>query len=383
MLDRVSWEEREERDLAPYASLSRRSRGRAHPEAEHDYRTVFQRDRDRVIHCTAFRRLEYKTQVFVNHEGDHYRTRLTHTIEVAQIARTLARALNANEDLTEAIAYAHDLGHTPFGHAGEEALRELMKDHGGFEHNLHGLRVVDVLERRYPDFLGLNLSYEVREGIAKHKTSYDHPLSGEFDNDEQPSIEAQIVAVADAIAYDSHDIDDGLAAGILRERELGELAIAAQALDAARRRWPDLSPKMRRVQVVRWIINYVVTDVIAFSTERIRRLGVASADDVRRRPEPIVDFSPDMKAKKKELEDYLFHTLYRHYRVNRMTQKAKRFIIQLFNEYVEHAEQLPPEHQQRVEEIGAHQAVCDYIAGMTDRYAEDEYRKLFQPFERT
>ncbi len=383
MLDRASQEEREARDLAPYAALSRESRGRVHPEDEHPYRTVYQRDRDRVIHSTAFRRLEYKTQVFVNHEGDHYRTRLTHTIEVAQIARTLARALNVNEDLTEAIAYAHDLGHTPFGHAGEAALRELMKDHGGFEHNVHGLRVVDLLESRYPEFPGLNLTFEVREGIAKHKTSYDHPTPGEFDSDVPPVVEAQIVAVADAIAYDSHDIDDGLSARILQEDDLLAVELPREAIAATKERWGSMAPKMRRVQLVRWLINHVVSDVVEFSMSQMDKHGIASVDDVRRCPEMVVDFSPAMKIKKAELEGHLFNALYRHYRVNRMMAKAKRFVIELFNEYVAHENQLPPEHQERAQQIGAPRAVCDYIAGMTDRYAADEYRKLFYPFERT
>lgn len=376
-------EEREARELAPYASLSRASRGRVRPEAEHEYRTAFQRDRDRVIHCTAFRRLEYKTQVFVNHEGDHYRTRLTHTIEVAQIARTLARALNVNEDLTEAIAYAHDLGHTPFGHSGEDALRGLMKDHGGFEHNLHGLRVVDLLESRYPEFDGLNLTYEVREGIAKHQTTYDHPAPSEFHPDEQPVLEAQIVQVADAIAYDTHDLDDGLTAGILREADLGPLGLYAEANDSVSQKWPTLDDKRRRVQIVRWLINHVVTDVVGHAKEQIERLGIGSMHDVKDCGEAVVDFSAELKPKKQELEEHLFRDLYRHYRVNRMATKAKRFVEQLFTAYVDHSNQLPPEHEHLIEERGVHQVVCDYLAGMTDRFAQDEYLKLFQPFEAT
>ena len=376
-------EEREARELAPYASLSRASRGRVRPEAEHEYRTAFQRDRDRVIHCTAFRRLEYKTQVFVNHEGDHYRTRLTHTIEVAQIARTLARALNVNEDLTEAIAYAHDLGHTPFGHSGEDALRGLMKDHGGFEHNLHGLRVVDLLESRYPEFDGLNLTYEVREGIAKHQTTYDHPAPSEFHPDEQPVLEAQIVQVADAIAYDTHDLDDGLTAGILREADLGPLGLYAEANDSVSQKWPTLDDKRRRVQIVRWLINHVVTDVVGHAEEQIERLGIGSMHDVKDCGEAVVDFSAELKPKKQELEEHLFRDLYRHYRVNRMATKAKRFVEQLFTAYVDHSNQLPPEHEHLIEERGVHQVVCDYLAGMTDRFAQDEYLKLFQPFEAT
>ena len=383
MPEREHLEEREAKELAPYACLSRDSRGRVHPEAEHPYRTVFQRDRDRVIHCTAFRRLEYKTQVFVNHEGDHYRTRLTHTIEVAQISRTLARALDVNEDLAEAIAYAHDLGHTPFGHSGEDALRKLMADHGGFEHNVHGLRVVDVLEKRYPDFDGLNLTYEIREGIAKHKTSYDCPATSPFDPNERPVLEAQIVQVADAIAYDTHDLDDGLMAGILREDDLCRLDLWQVAGAAVDRTWPTLDHKLRGIQIVRWLINHVVTEVVRHAEKQIRRLGINSVEDVRACAEPVVDFSPEMKAAKAQLESFLFKHVYRHYRVNRMATKAKSFVEQLFTAYVGNPAQLPPEHQAMAEQRGAHQAVCDYIAGMTDRFAQDEYLKLFHPFERT
>ena len=383
MPDRAELEEREATYLAPYAARSRDSRGRVHPEAEHRYRTVYQRDRDRVIHSTAFRRMEYKTQVFVNHEGDHYRTRLTHTLEVAQIARTLARALGLNEDLTEAIAYAHDLGHTPFGHSGEDALRSLMAGHGGFEHNLHGLRVVDLLETRYPEFDGLNLSYEVREGIAKHQTSYDHPAADGFDPNEQPTLEAQAVQVADAIAYDTHDLDDGLTAGILLDSWLDRIALLREAIEAVDRRWQGLDTKHRRVQIIRWLINHVVTDVVSHAEGQLARHQAQSLADVRAAAEPLVDFSADMKDKKQELEEHLFRDLYRHYRVNRMATKAKRFVEQLFTAYVENPNQLPPEHQRLAEERGVHQAVCDYLAGMTDRFAQDEYIKLFHPFEKT
>ena len=383
MPEREHLEEREAKDLAPYACLSRCTRGRVHPEAEHPYRTVYQRDRDRIIHCTAFRRLEYKTQVFVNHEGDHYRTRLTHTIEVAQIARTLARALDVNEDLTEAIAYAHDLGHTPFGHSGEDALRKLMAAHGGFEHNLHGLRVVDVLERRYPDFDGLNLTYEVREGIAKHKTSYDSPATSDFDANEYPVLEAQIVQVADAIAYDTHDLDDGLMAGIVLEDDLRQLELWMAAGAAVDRAWPALDHKLRGGQIIRWLINHVVTEVVRHAEAQIQRLGIRSVGDVRACAEPVVDFSPGLRAAKAQLESFLFQNVYRHYRVSRMATKAKRFVEQLFAAYVDNPQQLPPEHQGMAEQRGVHQTVCDYIAGMTDRFAQDEYLKLFHPFERT
>ena len=361
---------------------SRDSRGRAHAEEEHPLRTAYQRDRERIIHSSAFRRLQYKTQVFVNHEGDHYRTRLTHTMEVAQIARAMARMLNVNEDLTEAIALAHDLGHTPFGHSGEDALRELMEGHGGFEHNVHGLRVVDVLERRYPDFRGLNLTWEVRESIAKHTTAYDHPTLREFEPDFRPLIEAQVVEMADGIAYNSHDLDDGLAAGILDEGAYDRVELLRRISGEVAEREANLGRHHRRHQIVRALINLFVTDVCRSTTARVAEMEIASSDDVRRAEQNVVCFSAELDGLGQELAKHLFDNVYQHYRVSRMAHKAKRFVKQLFKAFTAQPRQLPPYYQAWVEEQGLHQGVCDYIAGMTDRYAQDEYMRLFAPFER-
>ena len=398
---------RELRELAPFAAQSAHSRGRRHPEAEHAYRPHYMRDRDRIIHCTAFRRLEYKTQVFVNHEGDYYRTRLTHTIEVAQIARIIARILRVNEDLTEAVALAHDIGHTPFGHSGEEALNEAMREDGGFEHNLHGLRVVDDLERRYPEFPGLNLTYEVREGIAKHRTTHDHPaVTGDFDFAERPLLEAQIVDVADVIAYNSHDVDDGLKSGLLAESDLDGVALWRRAMDAVRGRWGELPPEVRRAQAVRQLINMEVTDVLEATEANVRWLKLDGPDAIRRCEDNVVNFSERMRADKMELERFLMDKLYRHHRVLKMAAKARRFLEEIFNHYVADPRQLPAEHQQRIRDEetrlrsvrggapatpqeadvlrlkAVRRVVCDYVAGMTDRYAQEDYLKLFAPWER-
>ena len=380
MLTRIQIEQLEDERLAPWAAHSQASIGRKHPEAEHDYRSVYQRDKDRIIHCTAFRRLEYKTQVFVNHEGDYFRTRLTHTIEVSQISRVIARALQLNEDLTEAIALAHDLGHTPFGHSGEEALHSLMADDGGFEHNRQALRVVDELERPYAAFPGLNLSWEVRESLCKHTTRYDSPVGHEFFPEKEPLLEAQVVDAADAIAYDSHDIDDGLKAGLLSEQRLSSQALWRRCMESGAT--SDETPDGRRARCVRHLINIVVTDLITTTDERIRQLGIENVDDVRSYGEPLVCFSDTLKPLRKELEDFLFSDLYRHYRVVRMSEKAKRFIGELFNLYAENTDQLPPTYQARLVECPKHRVICDYIAGMTDRYAQDEYLRFFTPYER-
>ncbi len=382
MLSRKDIEEREEKFLAPYAMKSKDSRGRKYPEEEHSYRSIYQRDKDRIIHSTAFRRLEYKTQVFVNHEGDYYRTRLTHTIEVAQISRCVARALDLNEDLTEAIALAHDLGHTPFGHSGEDALKKLMKDHGSFEHNLHGLRVVDMLEKRYPQFPGLNLSWEVRESIAKHKTTYDKPVTDEFNPDERPLLEAQIVDKVDSIAYDNHDLDDSLQAGLITEDALQDVDLWRIASEYIRKKFSNLDGNSRKAQTIIFLINMEVTDLIEHTQSRLKELGIESAQDVRRYKENIVSFSADLDRKKSDLQAFLFQNVYQHYRVARMADKAKRFVEELFNAYISNPRQLPPEYQKCVEISGLYQGVCDYIAGMTDRYAQDEYMKLFYPYER-
>ena len=380
MLTRGELEAREERELASYASRSADSGGRRHAEAEHPYRSVYQRDKDRIIHCTSFRRLEYKTQVFVNHEGDYFRTRLTHTLEVSQISRVAARALGLNEDLVEAIALAHDLGHTPFGHSGEEALHRLMEGHGGFEHNRHGLRVVETLERPYSGFPGLNLSWEVREAMIKHTTRYDSPVADEFRPDEKPPLEAQVVDLADAIAYNSHDVDDGLKAGLLDEREMLDVELWRRCVEQGA--WEGETDDQRRARSIRNLINAEVTDMIRATESRTGELRIEAVGDARSAKESVVTITPEMARLKGELEEFLFSKLYRHYRVVRMSRKAKRFIEELFQEYIENTDELPPDNQKQLEDEPKHRVICDYIAGMTDRYAQDEYLRLFTPYER-
>jgi dGTPase len=378
---RPDFEARETRELAPYAAKAAESRGRVHPEPEHRYRTAYQRDRDRVVHSTAFRRLEYKTQVFLTHEGDFFRTRLTHTMEVAQIARTLARALNLNEDLTEAVALAHDLGHTPFGHSGEEALRDLMRDHGGFEHNRHGVRIIDTLEHPYPQFRGLNLTYEVRECIAKHATNYDHPTVEGF-GPGYPPLEGQAVEVADEIAYDSHDLDDAIAMDIVSAEDLQALAVFRQAEADFARSLADLSADQRIRRIAKLLIDLMVSDAVATSEQAIREAAVASVDEVRAAPRRLIGLSDGLRPKAKELGAFLMDRVYRHYRVARMMTKSKRFVIKIFEAYRDNPDQLPPAYRARADREGLHTAICDYIAGMTDRYAQDEYQRLYEPFER-
>ena len=381
MPTRVELETREATALAPYAMRSRDSRGRRHPEAEHPLRMVFQRDRDRIIHSTAFRRLEYKTQVFVNHEGDYYRTRLTHTMEAAQVTRTLARALGLNEDLAEAVALAHDLGHTPFGHAGERTLDRLMKPHGGFDHNSQSLRIVDVLEDRYPSFRGLNLSWEVREGIVKHSTRYDRPQVREFDADLAPCLEAQVVDFADEIAYNAHDIDDGLKSGMLDAEELGGVRLWADAFAEVVATAPL---HVRQYQAVRRVIDRLVTDLCDSLLARIRELGIGTLADVRRVKPRLVEYSPVMTERNRELKAFLYDRLYTHYRVTRMTQKADRIMSALFEVYMQEPKQLPPHVMERAGEDGESipRVIADYVAGMTDRFALQEFKKLFDPEER-
>jgi dGTPase len=369
--------------LALYAASPSESAGRRHQENEHPYRSIYQRDRERVIHTTAFRRLEYKTQVFVNHEGDYYRTRLTHTIEVAQIARTIARALFLNEDLAEAIALAHDLGHTPFGHSGEEILNDLMQGYGGFDHNIQSLRVVDTLEKRYRDFIGLNLTYEVREGIVRHSSSYDTPPQvEEFAKRGLPTMEAQVVDLADEIAYYSHDIDDGLASRILSEDALSTLGIWKHISKCSYNR-SSLDVEQTRYQIVKNIINILVTDLINNTKARIENFSIATYKDVRQCREKIVVFSAAVDKLKSELRNFLFENFYRHYRVMRMANKAKFFVEKLFTLYINKPTLLPNYYRKKAtDEASKRQVICDYIAGMTDRYALDEYKKLFEPYER-
>ncbi|MBD3296800.1 MAG: deoxyguanosinetriphosphate triphosphohydrolase [Candidatus Omnitrophica bacterium] len=382
IITRSELEAREEEWLAPYAMKGSRTAGRQHAEKEHPYRTVYQRDKSRIIYSNAFRRLEYKTQVFVNHEGDYYRTRLTHTLEVAQIARALARALRLNEDLVEAIALAHDLGHTPFGHAGEDVLSELMHAHGGFDHNTHGLRVVDVLEKRYPDFPGLNLTREVRRGIVSHSTPYDEKRAGEVTIDCPWLLEIQVVDVADEIAYDNHDLDDGLKSGLLDADVLRGIELWDEAVSRVRRVFPVLDPETERSQIVGHLINFQVSDVVKSTLERINDMDVTDVGDLNGLKGRIVSFSDAMSDKRKPFRDILMDRLYRHYRVIRMSKKAGRFLRKLFDVYTGDPDQLPPATAAMVEERGEFRVVCDYLAGMTDRYALDQYKKFFEPYER-
>ena len=378
---REELEAREAKWLAPYAMQSGQSRGRQPPEPEDPYRTAYRQDKDRIIHTTAFRRLEYKTQVFVNHEGDHYRTRLTHTLEVAQIAVSIARVLRLNEDLVEAVSLAHDIGHPPFGHAGEDVLRELMEGHGGFDHNIQGLRIVDVLETRYPAFPGLNLTWETRESINKHRTPYDHPdMQVALDPSRSPLMESQIADVADEIAYDNHDLDDGLASGILKEDELAEVELWRSAREAADAAGGPAEPEIRKYQIIRTLINRQVTDLVQATTERISKLRIDSVEDVRASTQRLVAFSDGMTRLRTPLKRLLWNQFYHHHRVVRMADKAKRFISELFRHYVQHPEQLPKTTRSRIQRgEDLHRVVCDYIAGMTDRYCLEEYKKLFDP----
>jgi dGTPase len=373
----------EERTLAPYAMASRASRGRKFPEPEHPMRTAFQRDRDRIIHSAAFRRLEYKTQVFVNHEGDYYRTRLTHTLEAAQIARTIARALGLNEELAEAVALAHDLGHTPFGHAGEHRLNELMAPYGGFDHNAQSLRTVDWIEIRYPNFRGLNLSFEVREGIIKHSHFQDRPDAQEFDPSTYPCLEAQIVDLADEIAYLAHDVDDGLKAQMLTVEQLNESALFRTSASAARDAFPGAEMRILRYQTVIRMIDAMSTDLMMNLAAQLER-NIRSVEDIRRAGRALAGFSAEMSPHVDEIKQVMRDRLYRHYRVSRMTEKAGRVLEALFNTYMTEPRQMPEHVIARAERYGEPiaRAVADYIAGMTDRFALDEYRKLFDPNER-
>ena len=366
-------------ELAPYAANPARSRGRRHPEPPATPRSEFQRDRDRIVHSTAFRRLEYKTQVFVNHEGDLFRTRLTHSLEVAQIGRSLARMLGLNEDLTEAIALAHDLGHTPFGHVGQDALDECMREHGGFEHNLQSLRVVDQLEQKYAEFEGLNLTFESREGILKH-CSREHAeqlgeLGRRFLEGRQPSLEAQIANLADEIAYNNHDVDDGLRSGLITLEQLEAVPIFSRHLAEVRARYPGLNDRRLIHETVRRMINTLVVDLVEQTRQNLAIHKPADVDDVRHCP-PLAAFSDELQAEHLTLKRFLFQNLYRHYRVLRMSEKARRVVRELFAAFTREPRLLPPEYQDRAAD-GLERAVCDYIAGMTDRYAIREHRRIY------
>ncbi len=376
-------EARERHTLAPYAMKSGDSKGRQYPDEEAPYRSAFQRDRDRILHTTAFRRLEYKTQVFINYEGDYYRTRLTHTLEVTQIGRTLARSLGANEDLTEAICLAHDLGHPPFGHSGETILSRLMRDQGGFDHNKQSLRIVTELERRYPDFPGLNLSYEVLEGMVKHETEYDIADAREFSPDLRGDIEAQIANVADETTYTAHDLDDGLSSGMITAPLLSGLALWEIVLksigeDGSAEIGAELDD-LTRHRIVRRLIGIEVNDIIHSTDQRLRESGVRSVDELQRLPYNVVSFSEDMRRRNRELKDFLYNNLYRHYRVMRMAVKAERIVKDLFDAYCSEPMILPKHIQDMIPERGVEHTICDYIAGMTDRFAIEEHTKLFDP----
>lgn len=377
-------EQREQAALAPYGMKSADSKGRAYPEDEPQHRTAFQRDRDRILHTTAFRRLEYKTQVFINYEGDYFRTRLTHTLEVTQIGRTIARILGANEDLVETVCLVHDIGHPPFGHSGEETLAHLMEAHGGFDHNQQALRIVTFLERRYPDFPGLNLTYETREGIVKHETEYDiSQVDEEYKPHKQANLEAQIANVADELAYTAHDLDDGLYAGLITPWQLEGLALWEMGKSELGFKLEDFTD-LTRHRLIRRLIGILVRDVCNATDERIKLAAPQSVDDLQRLPEHVIGHSDEMAVMVRELKDFLYENMYRHYRVVRMAKKAEHFVTQLFEAYMSEPAQLPSSTQERLSNGNGTLArvVCDYIAGMTDRYALQEYEKLFDPFVR-
>jgi dGTPase len=374
--------------LASYAANPAQSRGRKFKESDPQGRNQFQRDRDRIIHSSAFRRLEYKTQVFVNHEGDLFRTRLTHSLEVAQIGRAIARNLNLHEDLVEGIALAHDLGHTPFGHAGQDALNECMRDFGGFEHNLQSLRVVDLLEQRYAEFDGLNLTFELREGILKHCSLNNAKLIGDvgerFINKQQPSLEAQLTNLADEIAYNNHDVDDGLRSGLITLAQLEQVTLFADNLNKVRAQYPSLTGRRLIHETVRRMINALVVDLCEQSNTNIANAAPKTVDDVRRNA-MLISFSSAMRDQQTELKRFLRTNLYQHYRVNRMTSKAQRIVRELFQIFMQDVKLMPDEFQQRAKldsPTDQARAVADYIAGMTDRYAIREYQRLFTVSDR-
>jgi dGTPase len=377
--------------LAPYAADPEHGRGRVFDEAPDSFCDAFALDRRRVAGSAAFRRLEYKTQVFVTLEDDHFRTRLTHTLEVAGISRILARALRVNEALAEVIALAHDLGHPPFGHAGEMALRELMIGHGGFEHNTHSLRVVDYLEHPYPNFRGLNLSYETREGLIKHTTRYDRPapvdprdpvLAELLDSGPLPTVEGQIACIADRLAYDGHDLEDAIAAGLIGENDLAGVRLWREVAEAVRTAHPRLVLAAIRRPVLDRLLEALVSDVVAETRRRVEKFRPRIVDDVRAAPESVVALSPEMGERVNELESFLAARVYRHHRLVRMDVKARSFIERLFAAYIDHPNMLPERFFRRIDEQGVHRVVCDYVAGMTDRFCQDDYQRLFEPFER-
>ena len=380
-IKREKREEQESLCLAPYGIRSKDSKGRKYPDSKPIYRTAFQRDRDRILHTTAFRRLEYKTQVFLNTEGDYYRTRLTHTLEVAQIGRTLARALGANEDLEEAICLAHDLGHSPFGHSGERILNQLMKENGGFDHNKQSLRIVTKLEKRFVDFPGLNLTWETREGIVKHETEYDISDANDYDPELRGHLEAQIANAADELAYSAHDVDDGLRSGLISPPMLEDLNLWKILTKSVGWKGRELN-ELDRKRIIRRMIGLEVEDVIESTDQAIQKSGVTSVMELQSLPHNVIQFSEAMGKNNRELKDFLFKNLYQNHRVVRMQVKAERIISDLFNAYLKDPLMLPEHIQEGLDEKGLERSICDYIAGMTDRYAINEHQKLFNPNQR-
>ena len=375
---REQLETNEERNLAPYGLRSKSTIGRFYPEDEPEYRTAFQRDRDRILHTTAFRRLEYKTQVFIIHEGDYYRTRLTHTLEVAQIGRTIARTLGANEDLEEAICLAHDLGHSPFGHSGEVALGRLMKDYGGFDHNKQSLRIVTELEERYPEFLGLNLTWEVREGIVKHESEYDIADASDYNPDLRGHLEAQIANAADELAFTAHDLDDGLRSGMITPKMLEGITLWEILVKSVGWRGGHLDD-LSRHRLIRRLIGLEVTDLVTATDQCLRENSVRSVEELQQLQFNVIGFSEDMHRRNRQMVDFLYVNMYRHHRVVRMAVKAERIITDLFNAYQSEPAMLPQHVQGFIESRGLERIICDYIAGMTDRFALQEHSKLFDP----
>jgi dGTPase len=368
----------EKEHLASYASLSMNSRGRIHPENIPTHRTEFQRDRDRILHSTAFRRLEYKTQVFINYEGDHYRTRLTHTLEVAQIGRSIATSLGANTDLTEAICLVHDIGHPPFGHAGEDVLNQLMSSHGGFEHNRQSYRVVTKLEERYPTFLGLNLTMETMEGISKHQTDFDHPDDLDKTPDQRGHIEAQIADISDSLAYTAHDLDDGLRSDMILPVMLKDLdlwEIACQDIKVE----DNLITDIQRHEIIRNLIGFEIHQLLDNTESTLQSNHIKTREDIKAMSTNVVDYEPNLKKQNHKLKNFLYENMYYQYRVMRMSVKAEQVIVSLFNRYCEKPRILPTHIQTRIHQVGLERTVCDYIAGMTDRFAIEEHQKLFNP----
>ncbi len=372
--------DREDESLAPYAMRTRESRGRKHVETGHSFRALYPRDRDRIVHCTAFRRLMYKTQVLVNQVGDYHRTRLTHTLEVAQISRTVARQLGLNEDLVEVVALMHDLGHPPFGHAGEAALDECMRGHGGFEHNRQGLRLVEMLEYRYPDFPGLNLSWEVLEAQAMHSKRPDAPEVLPYLGVGQPLLEAQVVDACDSLAYDCHDVDDALSVGLIALAEIDQVPFWRLAVERVRQRHPGIRAEQFQPTVIRTLIDWQVVDLLEQTRRNLRAEKMRSVADVRACARIVVGPSPEVKQWKAGLEAFLRERVYQHYKVMRMARKGERLLRAMFEEFLLRPEQLPPRYFQLATQGSREQTVCDYLAGMTDRYAQDEYLRLFQPY---